>query len=286
MYAVKFSSKAGGLICILLIALLTGCGSSSTTNPVATTDSYQIEYIPGASPAAEGRTDFQLRITKRSNGSAATGLAGSITLNPLMDMGGGMVHSTPVDVITESGTAGTYNCTVYYLMGNSMGDTWQLNIKIGSETTAFSVAVAMAMAGSDTTKKSMYGPSDIVSGMTGTQYNLYFLFNDGPVSAVSPTFRLYITQTLDNKMSFNPVSTISSPTGTVSSALVSASTDSTFTTGTVAAADDGNGHWSLPGISALSSAGTYTVYVKLKVAGEDKTSNGTIPYAAFQVTSH
>jgi hypothetical protein len=92
-------------------------------------------------------------------------------------------------------------------------------------------------------------------------------------------------------MTFNPLSMISSPTGTVASAIVSASTDSTFVTGTVTASDEGNGHWSLSGISDLSTAGTYTVYVKLQVNSEDKTTNGASPsgtnaYAAFKVTSH
>ncbi len=276
------------VIAVMTLAVACGKSSSDTT----TTAVYKVEYIPGtglnASAESEGKTTFQLKITKNSDGSAATGLAGSIKLNPMMDMGSGMMHSAPVDIVSESTTtAGTYDCTIYYLMGG----TWQLDVTIGSETSTLSPSVAMAMAGGDTTKKSLYGPSDIVSGMSGTQYNYYFIFNDDTVSAATPTFELYITQTKDNKMTFNPVSMISSPTGTVASAVVSASTDSTFATGTVTGTDDGNGHWYLSGISDLSTAGTHTVYVKLQVNGEDKTTNGTAPsgtnaYAAFKVTSH
>jgi hypothetical protein len=284
MRSVRFLSKIGSLISVLIIVLLTGCGSSSTTSIAPASGAYLVEYVPGTTAAAVGKTTFQIRVSKRSDSSAATGLASSITLNPMMDMGGGMKHSTPVDIISEeTGTAGTYDCTIYYLMDG----TWQLEVKIGSETTTFSPSVSMAMTDDDTTKKSMYGTSDIVvSGMTGTQYNYYFLFNDGMVSASTPTFKLYIAQTVDNKMTFNPLSMVSSPTGTVASAVVSASTDSTFTSGTVTASDDGNGHWSLSNISDLSTAGTYTVYVKLQVGSEDKTTNGTTPYAAFKVTSH
>jgi hypothetical protein len=275
------------LLLVLTAALVPACGKSSSDSP-SSVPVYKVEYIAGTNAAAEGKTTFQLKITKQSDGSAVTGLAGSITLNPMMDMGMGMKHSAPVDIISEStSTAGTYDCTIYYLMGG----TWQLDVNIGTETSTFSPSVNMAMAGSDTTKKSLYGPSDIVSGMTGTQYNSYFLFNDDTVSAATPTFELYITQTKDNKMTFNPLSMISSPTGTVASAIVSASTDSTFVTGTVTASDEGNGHWSLSGISDLSTAGTYTVYVKLQVNSEDKTTNGASPsgtnaYAAFKVTSH
>ncbi len=277
---------------LLLLALtfVAACGGNSSNNSVpgdvntVTTSpagTYSVTYTAGTGTMApsEGKTTFQIRVVQRSDGSAAAGLANSITLNPMMN---GMGHSAPVDVISESGTEGTYNCTIYYLMG---GD-WQLDVKIGSETATFYPSVASAKPGDDTTKKSMYGTSDIVSGGTSTQYNSYFLFNDGMVSAGTPTLKLYIAQTLDNKMSFNPVSTVSSPTGTVESALVTASTDSTFVTGTVTASDDGNGHWSMPGISDLLTAGTYTVYVKLNVDGENKAVNGTIPYAAFKVTSH
>ncbi len=271
----------------LIMTLAVACGSSSSSDSPATVSVYKVEYIAGANAATEGKTSFQLKITKQSDGSAATGLAGSITLNPMMT-GMGMNHSAPVDIISEStSTAGTYECTIYYLMGG----TWQLDVTIGSETTTFSPAVASAMAGGDTMKKTLYGPLDIVSGMSGTQYNKYYLFIDDTVTAATPTFELYITQTKDNAMTFNPLSMISSPTGTVASAIVSASTDSTFVTGMVTGTDDGNGHWYLSGISDLSTAGTYTVYVKLQVNGEDKTTTGSAPsgtnaYAAFKVTSH
>ncbi len=273
-----------------IMTLANACGKSSSDSPTAVPKVYKVEYIPGTGMNApsEGKTTFQIKITKNSDGSAVTGLAGSITLNPMMDMGGGMKHSAPVDIISEStNTAGTYDCTIYYLMGG----TWQLDVKIGSEISTLSPSVSMAMPGGDTTKKTLYGPSDIVSGMSGTQYNKYYLFPDDMVSSATPTFELYITQTKDSAMTFNPLSMISSPTGTVASAIVSASTDSTFATGTVTGTDDGNGHWYLSGISDLSTAGTHTVYVKLQVNGEDKTSTGAAPsganaYAAFKVTSH
>ncbi len=296
MQPVRFLSKMGSLISVLMIVLVAGCGSNKTNTVYVTApaSTYLVEYIPGMMEAAEGKTSFQIRVRTRSDGSAASGLADSITLTPMMHMSD-MNHSAPVDVVTESGTAGTYDCTVYYLMasGPDMG-YWELQVKIGTETATFYPSVSMAMMGSDTPKKSMYGPSDIFSMGTNTQYNYYFLFNDGMVSAATPTFKLYITHTEDNRMTFNPISTVSSPTGTVDSAIVSASTDSTFpeTLGvTVPGTDDGNGHWSLPGLSQLSTAGTYTVYVKLQVNGEDKTKDGAAPsvtnvYQPFRVTSH
>jgi hypothetical protein len=280
-------------ICMMMalaVLFISGCGNDNN-NPAATTtttpaSTYLVEYVPGMMPAAEGKTTFQIKVRKRSDSSAATGL--SLTLMPLMHMTG-MTHSTPGDVITES-PAGTYNCTIYYLMASGMGmGYWELQVNIGTETATFYPSVAMAMAGSDTTKASLYGPADIVSSMSGTQYNYYYLFNDGVVSAATPTVKLYLSHALNMNMTFMPVSAVSSPTGTVSSVVVTASTDTAFSA-PVAASDDGNGHYSMP-ISTLSTTGTYTVYVKLQVNGEDKTTNGAAAaganaYQSFKITSH
>jgi hypothetical protein len=104
------------------------------------------------------------------------------------------------------------------------------------------------------------------------------------VSAGSPTFKLYISRADDNPPTiFNPISAVSSPTGTVNTVLVSASTDSAFGV-SVDATDDGDGHFSMP-MSALSASGAYTVYVKLNVNGEDKLASG-MTYTSFKVTSH
>jgi hypothetical protein len=282
--------KGWFLVSAGMLMLLAGCGNDTTNTEYvqksAPASTYLVEYIPGMMPAAEGKTTFQIRVRKRSDSSAATGL--SLTLIPLMHMTG-MTHSTPVDVITES-PAGTYNCTAYYLMASGMGmGYWELQVNIGTETATFYPSVGMAMMGSDTTKVSLYGPSDIVSSMSGTQYNYYYLFNDGVVSAATPTVKLYLSHALDMRMTFMPVSAVSSPTGTVSSVVVTASTDTAFSS-PVVASDDGNGHYSMP-ISTLSTTGTYTVYVKLQVNGEDKTTNGAAAtganaYQSFKITSH
>jgi hypothetical protein len=268
-----------------------GCGSSSSDNPVAV---YKVDYVPGTGMNApvQGKTTFQLNITKQSDGSPATGLAPALSF--VMYMTNGDVHSTPIDSVTESGTPGVYDCTVYYMMasGPTMG-TWYMSVTVNGETTTFTPDVSMAM-GSDTVRALLYGPDDVVSSMSGTQYNKYYLFSDGTVSAASSTFKLYISHGEDMMMTFQPVSigsVLSSPTGTVTSMIVQASTDNTFASNVVSGTDDGNGHWSLAGITDLSTAGTHTVYVKLNVNGQDKTTDGAAAsgmnaYQTFIVTSH
>jgi hypothetical protein len=82
-------------------------------------------------------------------------------------------------------------------------------------------------------------------------------------------------------------SVLSSPTGTASPITVQASSDggSTWLTAT----DNTNGHWSVSGFSNLVSAQTGTIYVKLNVNSQDKTTNGAAAsggnaYATFVVT--
>jgi hypothetical protein len=265
----------------------------TTVSKVRLTNTYRVEYVPGMMASRQGKTQFQIKVTKRSDQSPATGL--SLTLMPLMHMASGMNHSTPVDVVTESTTAGTYNCTVYYLMasGLTMG-YWDLKVKINdsvtTETAMFFPPVGMAM-GADTVNFKLYGPDDIVSAMTGTQYNKYFLFKDGPVTVAASTLNLFITHGEMMNMNFKPASAgavLSSPTGTVTAMSVQAAMDSAFAS-PLTAADNGNGHWSVSGLSGLVSAQTTTVYVKVNVNGQDKTTNGAAAsgsnaYASFVVT--
>ncbi len=285
-----------GIISSLLLLLLAACGSSSNDpiiiTPTTPSSTYLVEYVPGTDPAMEGKTVFQLKIKKRIDGSPATGL--SVSLVPTMHMTS-MSHGTPVDVVAENPPAsGTYDCTVYYSMGDHMGATlkgfWDLQVKIGSETAVFYPSVGSQMMGADTWKAKMLSTSDAAMGIS------YYLYSDGIVTAATPTFQLYLTKYMS--MMYSPVSTVSSPTGTVGSVDIVVSTDSTFSSGTVTATDNGNGHFSMPGPAAtpgfdLSSAVTRTVYVKFSVNGGMKTTDGlasnpagTNTYSAFKVTSH
>ena len=258
---------------------------------VALTNHYRVEYVPGMMAAIMGKTSFKLKITNRSDGSPATGLM--VSLMPMMHMAT-MGHSAPVDVVAEEGSTGIYDCTAYYLMPSGAGmGYWSLQVNIGSmtgEAATFYPAVGMAM-GSDTVRAMLYGPDDIISGMSGTQYNKYFLFNDGAVTASASTLKLLISHGENMNMKFVSVSggsVLSSPTGTVTSMTMQASMDSAFTS-PLSAVDNGNGHWSVSGLTGLVSAQTTTIYVKLNVNSQNKTTNGAVAsgsnaYATFVVT--
>jgi hypothetical protein len=203
-----------------------------------------------------------------------------------------MQHSTPVDSIVDNND-GTYTCSVYYLMASGPGmGYWELKVMIGSgmtgETATFYPNVGMAM-GSTTVRAALKGQNDIISSMTGTEKRSYYLFNEGLTGTTG--FNLFIAAK-ESMMAYPAVSvgtTLHDENGsawTVNTMTVEASTDgSTWVTGT----DNGGGHWSLSGLSGLSTGVTGTVYIKLNINNEDKTTDGSAPsgsnaYASFTVT--
>lgn len=279
--------KIWTIVFIVVLSLVAACGKSSSD----TASVYKVEYIPGTGMNApvQGKTTFQLRITKRSDDSPATGLTPSLTMT--MHMSDGDSHATPVDSITQSATAGLYDCTVYYLMASGPGmGTWEMNVTVDGETTTFNPDVAMAMGG-DTVHAKLYGADDIVTGMSGTSYNKYYIFRDGMISASMPTLKLYISHGENMMMDFKAVSVgsiLSSPTGTVTDVTVTASTNPDFAT-SVTGTNNTNGHFSLADLDGLVSGATNTIYIKLNVNGQDKTTDGAVAsgengYATFVVT--
>jgi len=253
---------------------------------VVQTPSYMVEYMPmGMMGSRVGKTAFKIKITNLIGGTPATGK--SISLMPLMHMPD-TSHSTPVGSITDNGD-GTYSCTAYYLMASGPGmGYWDLQIKIDGmmgETATFYPAVGMAMG--DTVRTTLKGQTDIISSMTGTEKRSYYLFKDDLVTAGTSTFNLFIAAK-QSMMSYPAVSSgtvLSSPTGTITMT-VDASTDGSSW---VAATDNTKGSWSIPGLSGLVSGTTGTIYVRMKVNGEDKTTDGNAAsgangYATFVVT--
>ncbi len=285
------------VIGIFALALLAGCGTDTKTEYVqksAPDSTYLVEYIPGMMPAAEGKTEFTLRIANRSDGSMVTGLtATGLSITPMMYMTDGS-HSAPVDSITNNGD-GTYTSHVYYLMPTAMGGMikghWELTVNIESESAVFYPYVNMAMS-NNTAKTTLKGQSDIISSMTGTEQRTYYLFKDGVVTGATSTYSLFIAakESTTKYPAVSDGTSLTSPSGAwlVSAATTTlmASTDlSTWLPGN----DNGGGHWSIGGLSGLSSGNTGTVYVSFTVNGEQKTTNGLVSsgtntYVTFTVT--
>ncbi len=282
---------------------------------VALTNSYRIERENMMGPMT-GKSVCTLTITRNSDGAPATGL--TLSLMPMMHMAM-YSHSTPVDgCVEQADPAGTYRCTVYYLMaskmmnGMSMG-YWDLKVSVDGEETHFYPSVMMAMGG-DTPLAKLKGQNDLIATMSGsmmgeggmedhgmhmaamtdgaTEHRTYILFKDGIRGTTgNHTFDLFIAAK-ENMMSFPPVSLGTELTDengqkwTVNSMSVEISTDQT---NWIAATDNGDGHWSASGISGLTDGQPGTLYVKLTVNGEQKTDDGMAPdgqgdYAMFTVT--
>lgn len=273
-----------------------GCGSSSGSST-----GYDVELVTGQMGLQTGKSTFQLKITNRS-GSAATGLASSIKLYPIMYMSG-YDHSNPVpsDAVTESSTPGTYDCTLYFTMastdasGMSMGQ-WELQVTVGdSDTVKVNMDVAMAM-GSDTVRATLKNSSDMYTSRSGQSPSMrsYFLFKDAVTAAMNGQykFKLFLATVQDGMLDFPPLTVgtvLKNASGTtqltVNSLELQASTDnSTWTTMSC----DSTARCDAT-LSGLTSGVAGKVYVKMKINGVDYTTDGsaasgTNAYASFTVT--
>lgn len=244
----------------------------------ALTDSYLVEYLPGTMAAATGKTMFKIKLTNRSDGTAASGK--TVTLRPYMYMAT-KSHSTPMEAVTDNGD-GTYSCTVYYVMSSAMNGismgVWELKVTVdGTESTRFFPVVGMPMG--STTLAKLNGVGDSIMGMAGLEKRTWFLFNDG-LSGMSGnnTFKLFLaTKEMGSMLTFPAVrisDTLLDQNGTpwtVTSIVVEVSTDKTTW---IPATDAGNGHWSTAGLTGLTAGTAGKIYVRLTVNGELKTTDG------------
>jgi hypothetical protein len=270
---------------------------------VALTDSYRIEYVPGMMSAMEGKSQFNLRVTDRYTQAPVSGL--NIMLMPMMYMAMHH-HGTPVDGVVDNGD-GTYTATVYYLMASSMMNGmpmgyWQLMVTLGGmngESTYFYPKVMMNMSG-DSAQARLKGQNDLIPGMGmgGTvtpEMRTYYLFNDGlSGSTDNHTFNLFIAAK-ESMMSYPAIETgMTLNAGDVDYELAMTSITvevSSDATNWVSATENGHGHWTAAGISGLTDNTEGTLYVKLGVNGEQKTTDGNAPtgdgsndFAMFSLT--
>jgi hypothetical protein len=259
---------------------------------VALTPTYRIEYLP-VDNAMMGRSRIDLKVTRRSDNSAVTGLVPGSTLRlvPWMYMAT-KSHSSPVDNAVVETVPGTYSFTIYYLMASATGTTsmgfWELKFVVDGETALFHPYVGMPAG--DTPRAVLKGTNDnAASSPVGPRS--YFLFKDGAVTgtAGNHTFNLFLAA-YDNQSTYPQLevgTVLRDPAGTpwaVDNVAVEASTDNTTWIG---GTNTGGAHWSvsaLPGLAAPSG----TVFVRVYVNGEQKTTDGFAPsgpngYATFSV---
>jgi hypothetical protein len=254
------------------------------------TSTYKIEYIPGMMAAAIGKTSFKFKVALKSDGSPATGL--NIALMPVMYMAT-KNHSTPFEpVIEDRSSPGIYNCTIYYLMASGPGmGYWELKTTIGSgmsgETAIFYPEVGMAM-GTTTVRATLKGQLDSISGSPSAVQRTYFLFNEGLTDVTTFNIFLAARETMMNHPAVSTGTVLhdaSNTAWTVDPIVVSASTDKMIW---VDAVDNDGGHWTA-GLPGLSTGVMDTIYVRVTVNGEQKTTDGMAPsksngYGSFTVT--
>jgi len=265
---------------------------------MALTDSYKVEYLPGMMNAMEGKSAFTLRVTDINTDAAVTGL--NISLMPMMHMSA-MMHSTPVANVVDNND-GSYSAKVYYLMPSSMMNGmsmgyWELKVMIGGmmgEKATFFPDVMMAMG--DSVKGTLKGQNDLIAGMMMgmTENRNYYLFKESLTGMTgNHTFNLFIAAREDMMKypAVDSTSTLSAGTAyelVVTTMSVEVSSDASTW---VAATDNGNGQWSAAGITGLTNGSAGTLYVRLAVNGEQKTTDGLAPagdgsndYTMFTVT--
>ena len=282
----KFFVKSfGGLaIALVLSVFITSCGGSGATG-------YNVAITAPTMGFVTGKSTFKLTVTKKSDGSPATGLASQIVLYPLMHMST-RNHASPVpaDAVKESSTPGVYDCTVFFLMATmSATEYWDLQVTLAGETATFNPNVTMAM-GSDTTRATLKNNSDTIMNMGVAIPRPYHLWKD---VATTGTFTIFLDVTQEGMLAFPPltVGTVLKDANnqnvqmTINSLELLASLNGTTWT---AMTCNANARCSFNN-NALVAGTAATVYVKMKINGNDYTTDGaavsaTNAYATFTVT--
>ncbi|NJD91715.1 MAG: hypothetical protein FIA91_09405 [Geobacter sp.] len=260
----------------------------------ALTANYTVEYLPGTTAAAIGKTTFRIKLANRADGTAASGK--TVTLRPYMYMAT-KSHTTPMESVVDNGD-GTYSCTVYYVMSTAMNGVsmgvWTLTVTIdGTESVVFYPVVGMPMGGTSVAK--LLGVNDAIMGMAGLEKRTWFLFNDGLMSGMggSYSFKLFLaTKEMGAMLTFPAVKvgdTLKNQNAAdwvVNTITVEVSTDKTTW---VTATDTGSGHWTAAGLTGLTSGTAANIYVRLTVNGEQKTTDGVAVagvngYQTFSIT--
>ena len=265
----------------------------------AETQTYKISYDPLTMMTSHGKAHFQISVTDKSD-VPQPGLvtSGELKVMPLMYMNAGHVHTTPMGEITESGTAGTYDVTLYYVMPSRMGEgatisfsamgTWDLKVMVGTESVHFYPNIMMAMGDVVAQLKGQITDDDSVIGMTGEEGRTYFVFREN-LSGTSDnaTFEIFLA-TRDTMMDFPAVDegeTLDSAAGaiTLSTVDVQVSTDGT-NFNSASNPNNSTGYFSRTGLNISGGK----VYVKLIVNGVTKTTldeqGNVIDFVTFNVT--
>lgn len=243
----------------------------------ALTASYKVEYLPGAAVPAQGKSTFRIKLTDRVSGAAVSGK--TVTLLPYMHMAT-KSHSTPMDAVVDNGD-GTYSCTIYYLMPTVMNGIpmgfWELKVTIGSETAIFYPTVAMSTG--TTSRVTLRGVNDTISVGGMTEKRAYNIFFDGLSAGTGGTYTYNVFVSAKESMVSWPGVSMGTQlhdqagaAWSITAMTVQGSTDGTTW---LTATDNGSGHWSIAGLTGFTAGTSGTLYLKMTINNEQKTTDGT-----------
>jgi hypothetical protein len=254
------------------------------SNTISLTTSYKVQYIPAAGGDIIGKDTFTLKITKRSDGSAATGLASSIVLNPLMVMTSMSGGTTWPNAVVETSTPGTYTGTVYYSMATTGADMyWKLSVAIGSETAVFYPNAAPFMTGNTASVK-FSNSTDIT---TGTTKRTYRVWRDSLTAGTSGMYNFTVFVSTTDGVNTLPIyagqAWATAPL-TISTVTLQASTDGT-TWVPLSPVGTNTGRYTANGLAFMQGM-AMPVYIKLSINGNIYTTNGLVYDNGTGITSN
>ncbi len=247
--------------------------SNATGSTTATVKISVVDYtaaIVGTPTHSVGKSVFQIKISN----SAGAGQAGlNPTVVPTMDMGT-MVHTTPMDTVTDDG-GGNYTVKAYYIMA-SMGGTWYIKTYNTAGTTEIATPLTVTVGGMGTARVSLSEGSDQYNQMGTATNRPYFIFVDTITgTAGNHTVNIFAAtrKTLMSHVALITGLTLTPHTGAdwnTTTLAVTMSTDG-GTTFPYTLTNNGSGRFSVGSVTGLT-AGSKNLTFRLVVNGTTKMS--------------
>ncbi len=273
-------------------------GGGSAGSGGTTASGYAVKVVANPAGLRVGKSQFQLEVTTKADGKPATGLAPTLGLNPVMQMGQ-MAHSAPVpiDAVKESATPGTYDATLFFSMASGTMGGWSLKVSAGKDAIDTLPITVDEASDTDTTHTSLKNAADTIKTPMGSDKpRNWFLFRD-TLTAVSGghDLELFLATVQDGNMVWPPVTVglkLVDGAGkeqlTVTSLGVQVSTDGA----TWAPMACGATARCKAKVSGLTQGAKSDLFVKLAVNGTDYTTDGAAVdstkkngFATFSVTA-